>query len=343
MTRRGADDVRGSVGEAEEAPVEGADTESGGPASRGPVEETDGGLAGGTVTESDGRSDVMPVAGTVSGDTGRFAGSRAVLRVAIREYRIAVRSRWAIGLAVLFALFSVAVVQFGASNAGPDQYAAIVASLVELGVYVVPLAGLVVGYDTVVGARETGSLDMLFTLPISQTQVVLGKYLGRLTVLGGAICLGLGAGGVAVVRVGGVGGLGEYALFLVASVVTGAVFLGISVLLSTIAHEKTRALGAALVAWLWFVLLHDLVAIGLIAGVELPDGSLAAMALANPADVYRLLVLSQLETTTGGFAAVLTEANLSVGSLLLATLAWLLLPMALAALVMRYRPASGGR
>jgi Cu-processing system permease protein len=279
------------------------------------------------------------VVGTASDDEPTaIPGTRAVLRIATREYRIAVRSRWAIGLALLFAIFSVAVVGFGTSAVGPNRYAAVVASLVELGVYLVPLAALAVGYDTVVGAREAGSLDMLFTLPVSQAQVIVGKYLGRFAVLGGAMGIGLGIGGVAATLIGGVGGLGQYALFVLVSIVTAGVFLSVSVLLSTIAREKTQALGGALVAWLWFVLLHDLVAIGLIAGTTLPGGALTVMALTNPADVFRLLVLSQLETTTGGFAAILTEASLSVPVLVVALLVWLVAPLVVATVGIRHRP-----
>ena len=261
-----------------------------------------------------------------------ISGPRAVFGIATREYRITVRRRWPVGLAVLFGVFSLAVVGFGTSAVGPDRYAAVVASLVELGVYLVPLAAMVVGYDTVVGARAQGSLDMLFTLPVSRAQVVLGKYLGRLAVLGGAMAIGLGVGGVAATVVGGVGGLGQYALFVLLSIVTGGTFLGLSVLLSTLAREKTRALGAALVAWLWFVLLHDLVAVGLVAGTDLPDVALTAIVLTNPADLYRLLVLSQLETTTGGFAAVLAEASVSVPSLGAALVVWLVVPLGIASL-----------
>lgn len=277
--------------------------------------------------------------GTTSGDElTPIPGTRAVIRIAIREYRITVRSRWAAGLTILFGIFSVAVVGFGTSEVGPNRYAAVVASLVELGVYLVPLVALTVGYDTVVGAREAGSLNMLFTLPVSQSQVLVGKYLGRIAVLGGAMGIGLGGGGLAVVGIGGIGGLGQYGLFVIVSVATAAVFLGVSVLLSTVARQKTQALGATLIAWLWFVLLHDLVAIGLIAGTELPDAALTVMALTNPVDVYRLLVLSHLETTTGGFAAILTSASLSTPMLIVALIGWLLAPMVVATVGIRQHP-----
>lgn len=262
---------------------------------------------------------------------------RAVVQVAVREYRIAVRSRWTLGLTVLFAVFSVGVVGFGTSSVGPDRYAAVVASLVELGVYLVPLAALTVGYDTVVGAEETGALDMLFALPISQAQVVVGKYLGRAAVLAGATAVGASVGGVGAVLVVGPSGVGPYALFVLAAVVTGAAFLGVSVLLSTLARAKTQALGAALVAWVWFVLLHDLVAVGLIAAADLPGPALTAMALSNPADVFRLLVLSRLSTTAGGFAAVLAETNLSTATLVATLVAWVVVPVGLAAVAIDRR------
>lgn len=262
---------------------------------------------------------------------------RALVRIAVREYRIAVRGRWAVGLAVLFAVFSVAVIGFGTAEVGPSRYGSVVASLVELGVYLVPLAALAVGYDTVVGAEETGALDMLFALPLSQAQVIVGKFLGRAAVLGGAMMIGFTAGGVAAVVTIGIAGLGQYAVFVLAAVLTATAFLGMSVLFSTLASEKTQALGVALVAWLWFVLLHDLVALGLIAGMDLPDAALTAMVLTNPADVFRLLVLSQLQTTTGGFAAVLAAANLSTPVLIASLLGWLVGPLGLAVVTIRRR------
>jgi len=99
--------------------------------------------------------------------------------VAVREYRLAVRRRWALGVAVLFALFSVALVFLGGSAVGPTRVAAVLASFAQLGVYVVPLAALAVGFDTIVGADESGSLEMLLALPLSNAAVVVGTYLGR--------------------------------------------------------------------------------------------------------------------------------------------------------------------
>lgn len=260
---------------------------------------------------------------------------RAIQRIALREYRIAVRGRWAMGLTVLFAVFSVTVVLFGTAEVGPDRYGSIVASLVELSVYLLPLAALVVGYDTVVGAEATGSLNMLFALPVSRSQVIVGKFLGRATVLCLAIVIGLAMGGASALVTIGPGGLRTYATFVLIAILTATVFLGVSVLLSALASKKTQALGATLVAWLWFVLLHDLASLGLIAALDLPDTVITAMVVTNPLDVFRLLVLTQLETSSSGFAVVLEAISLSPAVLLVTLIGWLFVPVGLTITVIR--------
>ena len=285
--------------------------------------------------EPDGGEPVAPssaqaVPATTAG--GRLPVALApVAHLAAREYRIALRQRWAYGLAALFAAYSLGVVAFGATTVGPSRYAAVVASLVEIGVYVVPLAALAFGYDVVVGADEAGSLELLFALPARRGAVVAGVFAGRAVALGGAMAAGFAPAGVLLAALLGPATVGPYAVFALAAVGTGLAFLAVSTAVSAVATEKTRALGVALAAWAWFVLLHDLAALGLVAVLELPDLALTALVVTNPADCFRLLVLGGLETTGGGFAALLSAAGLSPAVLATALLAWVAVPLAAAA------------
>jgi Cu-processing system permease protein len=240
------------------------------------------------------------------------------------------RSRWGLGLTVFFGVFSLVVVGFGTSRVGPGRYASVIVSLVEFGVYLVPLAALTAGYDTVVGEYESGALNMLLALPVSNRQVLTGKYLGRLAVLTGSLIIGLGMGGVVAVWIVGSRGIALYSLFVLGSVLVGSVFLGLSVLVSTLTRRSIRALGYAQIVWLWFVLLHDLLSLGLIAELDLPNGSLEAMVLLNPTDLYRLLLLGQLDATAGGFAELLSETALASPYVLAALLIWVVVPVVLA-------------
>lgn len=257
-----------------------------------------------------------------------------IYRVARREFRILMRSRWGYGLLAFFAIFSATVIGFGTSRVGPGSYESVVVSLVEFGVYLVPLAALTAGYDTVVGDYEAGTLDMLFALPVSRVQVLSGKYLGRLGVLLGALVTGLGVGGAMAVWIVGFAGLSLYSLFVLLSATVAAIFLGLGVLVSTLTEQRIRALGYTQIVWLWFVLLHDLLSLGIIAEFNLPEWALSVMVLLNPTDLYRLVLLGQFEARAGGFASLLSETSVTMPVLVFALIGWLLVPLVLSNLIL---------
>ncbi|MFC7156768.1 ABC transporter permease [Halomarina halobia] len=262
---------------------------------------------------------------------------RQVAAVARLEYRLSIRSRWAFALTALFGLLAVSIVGFGGSSLGPVRADAVIVSLASLATYLLPLAALVYGFDAVVGSEEAGWLDIVFALPIPRERVVVGTYLGRAVTLAGATAIGFGLGGAALfVRAGGIAP-SLYATFLLGAIALGLSFLAIGVLVSTLAAERTRALGAALLVWVWFVFGHDLAALGLVAGVDLPDPVLSALVLSDPAAVFRVLVLSGVDSTGGGLAAVVANTTLSGPALALAALAWVVAPVAVAAVAIRWR------
>jgi Cu-processing system permease protein len=279
-------------------------------------------------------ADTDRVAASVESTTRTESGEASALgRVAVvarEEYRLSVRNRWALALTGLFGLFALLLTAFSGSSLGPARLDAVLLSLAQLATYLLPLAALVYGYDTVVGAAEAGWLDIVFALPVPRSTVVVGKYAGRLVTLAAATLLGFGAAGAVFVATGGVAYAGRFAWFLLGAVAVGAAFLAVSLLVSTVAREKTHALGGVLVVWVWFVFVHDLLALGLVAAFDLHDAVLSAFVLANPADVFRVLVLHQLETTGGGLSAVFAGTGLSTPVLVVALLAWCVVPVALA-------------
>jgi Cu-processing system permease protein len=291
--------------------------------------ETDGGTVAATGAGSDVHADTAVGSGRERSDRLSMLG--AVRTVARREYRVAARNRREVGLSALFALFAVGIVGFAAAR--PDARHDVVASLVELGVYLVPLVALVVGYDAVVGPEESGTLDTLLALPVARGTVLVGTFLGRASVLCGAALVGLGLGGVAATVLLGSAGIAAYGGFVLVATATAAAFLAVGVLVSSIASEKTRALGV----WVWFVLLHDLLAIGAVAALRPPGPAVAALALANPLDVFRLLALRGLDTISVGFAAAASGAGFSTPVLVAALAAWIALPVAAAARAMARR------
>jgi Cu-processing system permease protein len=207
-----------------------------------------------------------------------------------------------------------------------------------LAVYVVPLAALAYGYDAVVGPAESGWLEVLSALPVTRTRILAGTTLGRGVVLVGGVALGFLIPGAILVSEYGTSTVPALATLLLAAAALGLAFLAVAVALSTLVREKTHALGVALLAWVWFVLVHDLLALGVVAAFDLSEGAVTALVLANPTSVYRVLVLGELGAGgTGGFASVLSAAGLSTRLLAVALAAWVVVPVVAAAALVRWR------
>ncbi|MDV7349252.1 ABC transporter permease [Halorubrum distributum] len=324
-----------SRGRSDDGTGEATRPDGGHPDATAAVDALDGGPE---VDAADSESAATAAAAETSTNDGVRGALRHVFVVAVTEYRLAVRSRWALALTALFVVFGGVMLTFSGSAVGPAGAERVVASLTSLAAYLVPLAALALGYDAIVGREEEGWLAVVFSLPVRRSEVVAGTYLGRLAVLAGATVLGFGFSGALIVREFGAGSLSAFLGFLGGTVGVGAAFLAVALLLSTVAREKTHSLGAALLVWVWFVLVHDLLALGIVAATELPDAALSALVLSNPVSAFRVFVLSGLGTTAGGgFTAVLAGSGLSTVALAASLVAWTIVPVAVAARLVRRR------
>ena len=178
---------------------------------------------------------------------------------------------------------------------------------------------------------------MLFALPVTRGRLLTGLYLGRATTLLVGVAFGLGAGGALLLALAGTSGGALYARLLFAVFACGLAFLAVGVLLSTLAGETTHALGGSLLAWLYFVLLHDLAALALVAGTALGGRTATLLALANPVDLLRIAVLSGLPTTGGGLSAVLPATALSLPVVFVGFALWVVAPLVAATAVLARR------
>jgi Cu-processing system permease protein len=290
-----------------------------------------------SATEADGG---VTVTRTVS--AGEAAETRSVLldrvaAIAWREFRVVTRTHWTSGIAVLFGLFSLAVVGLAGSQVGTTRVGALFVTLAELSVYLVPMAALAFGYDAVVGAAERGTLDALFALPVPRSLVLVGTYLGRALALASGLVVGLAAGGALFAVQYGLAILGPYLQYTLATVGVGLAFLAVSVCLSTLATEKARALGGALLAWVWFVFVHDLLALGLVVWLQPPEIVSTLLVALNPADLLRVAVLAMVPTGGGGVGALVASTSLSLVVVAVALLVWMAAPVALAAWLVERR------
>ena len=260
-----------------------------------------------------------------------------IFTVAGKEFRDRIRNRWVLAVALVFAVFSLVIAYFGGAQQGAVGFRSIeftIASLVSLVIYLIPLIALLLGFDAIVGERERGSLDLLLSLPITRLELLLGKYLGLAAALTLSTLVGFGLVAVLLYQHVSWSGLYHYIGFMISSVLLGLAFLSMAVLMSVIARDRTRASGLAIAMWFFFVLVFDLLLLGVLVGTggNFGGDAFAWLLLLNPADVFRILNVFALDDvrTLYGLASIVPPALGSPVVMGGVMLAWIVLPLMLA-------------
>lgn len=244
------------------------------------------------------------------------------------------RDKWVLVISGLFALLAFGVGLYGKSAEG--QAAALIGpSLVTLASLFVPLVALILGHDAIVGEKERNTLGLLLSLPLGKGELVVGKFLGRFMALTGAIAIGLGL----PMMFTGAGNPAMLFRLLLNTLLLGAAFLSVGVLISTLVRGQITAASLGISAWFLFVFFYDL---GLLGLLVVTDGAVSQSLIghlvqANPAGLFRIRMMA-------GFAGEDALAGLGMAVGLPGTLVsgiiwacWILLPVAISGLILNKR------
>jgi Cu-processing system permease protein len=273
---------------------------------------------------------------------------KTILLLSAKEVREGLRNRWVVAATGLLAALALTLTFLGSAPTGTVGAGAldvVVIGLASLTIFIVPLIALLISHDAIVGEIERGTMTLLLSYPVRRRQVLLGKFLGHLAILAFATCIGYGLAAIVLLVTGKVAGAGSWPAFMTmtaSSVLLGAVFVAIGYLVSVLVADRATAGGVAIGVWLVFVVLYDMALLGLLVadqGRAVSGGTLDALLLFNPTDAYRLFNLagSGNIAAASGMAGTVQTAALAPAALLAALAAWVVAPMALAALVFSRR------
>lgn len=269
-----------------------------------------------------------------------------VITIARLEFISAARLKWIRVLAAAFALLAAAAAySAGAVSelAGADGFARTTMTLVPVALILIPLASVILGVSG--QSAEAGSEPFLFGQPIGRTAILVGRWAGQLTALGGAIVLGFGIGGGIVASSAGVEGLAGFVWFVAASMALAAIFLSIAAAIAAATDKRVTALGLGVFAWFFFVLLYDGIALSVAGWITGSVGGrvLFASVFANPADLIRvvMLLVSGTANVLGAAGEAWTrflggDARAMLAAMV-ALVLWIALPLAIAAARLRTR------
>jgi ABC-2 type transport system permease protein len=231
----------------------------------------------------------------------------STLRVARKDFLDATRSRMMWGLTTVFTVLSVLGVSlFAILDVEGATTVDALSTLTLPSILLVPLASIVVGYMSVVGERESGSLKLLLGFPLTRRAFVSGKLLGRVAVVALAVVVAYAVAGVVALVLYGDVPLLEYGAFALATVAMGLAFTGFAVGVSASVRSRGRALAAAVGAYFTLVLFwHPLIAgahylaTGTLPGLQVPSWYLF-LERVSPTDAYQILVNAALDADGGG-------------------------------------------
>ena len=269
----------------------------------------------------------------------------AIAILAQREFADGIRNRWIVIISLVMAGLSLILSLLGSTPTGATKIsilAVMIVSLSSLSIFFVPLIALMLSCDSITTERERGTLLLLLSYPLTRWQVVLGKFLGQMALLSLAIGLGYGIAGLTI-ALNAPGELRDqawwgFAGLIASSILLGAVFLALGLLISTTARERGTAAGIAIAVWLVFAILYDLGLISLLSSGIAPmidQTVMVALLLGNPTDIYRILNLAGTTDAAilSGMAGLTAESSISHAVLTGLLFAWVIAPLGAACLV----------
>lgn len=217
---------------------------------------------------------------------------------ALRDFRLvakldvveSLRARWFAVYALVFGgtvalLFSFAVTE--SAILGFLGLSRLLVTYIQICMAVLPIFVLITTVRSVAGDREAGVFEYLLALPVSLGGWFWGRVAGRFAVVFvpvfAAMALAAGWASVQAIPV-------PWELFAFYTVLLAALawcFLGMGMLISSLARSVDVAQGAAFVVWLVLVLFLDLILLGVMVQEHVAPETAVTLALANPLQVFR--------------------------------------------------------
>lgn len=205
------------------------------------------------------------------------------------------RARWFLIYSLVFGGIVALLFAFGLTESrvlGFIGLSRLLVTYIQLAMAILPIFVLVTTVRSVAGDREAGVFEYLLSLPVSLSAWFWGKLVGRyVTIFLPVFVAMLGAVLWALVKDIEV----PWGMFVYYTALLAAMawcFLGIGMLISTLARSTDVAQGTAFVVWLFMLVFLDLILLGvLIQGQVAPEVAIS-IALANPLQVFRTAALA---------------------------------------------------
>lgn len=239
----------------------------------------------------------------------------AAVRLDLAEVQ---RSRWLLFSTVLYLLLAAGFVWTGVSESSVLGYAGtnrVLLALWHALVVILPLLALIASGLVINRARDDGSLELLFSHPLSRQHYYTGITLVRsFTLLAPVLSLLLL---LAAVGAAGFGQPIPWAVMGRCAVISATLlwcFIGIGMAISTLVRHPTKAITMLLGVWGLSVALVDFALIGVMLEWRLNAATVFLLAGLNPVEMARLALLANSNPTLSTLGPVGLFLDIHLGS-----------------------------
>ena len=190
--------------------------------------------------------------------------------IANKDFADAGRSKmlWALTVLLVLLVAGVSAIPYLLAEGTTPTFEQALSFLFTPIALLVPIIGLVVGYQAIVSERETGSIRFLLGLPNTRRDVVLGKVIGRAGVVAVPTLIGFLVGAVVIAALYDGFIVTDYLGLLVFSLIMGLVYVSVAVAISASVSSRAKALAGVLGFFVLFDFLWEFVPMAMYWAVE---------------------------------------------------------------------------
>jgi Cu-processing system permease protein len=273
--------------------------------------------------------------------------ARGVYAIAKKEFSDNARNKWILSMIAIFLILTI-VSSIMAGHGKMGEMEGTVGALMSISVMLVPIIAIMLGYATISGEAESGSLSIVLTCPVSRVDVLLGKFLGLESVICFSVMVGYGISGLVIAATAGGAQWVGYIGFMLLTMLLGTLYLSLSICFSSVLKRRVTSLAAGVVIFFLGMILGMIMMGAYMATGGDINAFIAGDMTAVPDWFWFEVFLSPQDGS--GVAAMLAfgvnefmgykfdlPSWINLGTLVLAQLIWVLVPLTIAFLRFRKR------
>ncbi len=213
-----------------------------------------------------------------------------LMLTAMADINESLRSRWFLIYTLIFGGIVVALFITGLTESRVMGFTGLSRTLVtylQITMAILPVFVLLTTVRSVAGDREAGIFEYLLSLPVGLASWYWGKIIGRFVVVFLPVVLAMMLAVVWAAAKGAEIPWGQVLFYTLMLLVLAWCFLGIGMLISSLARTADVAQGAAFIIWLVLLLFLDLILLGIMIQNGSSSETIVLIALLNPLQVFR--------------------------------------------------------